>query len=85
MTDRFANYAAGFDAPAADAFAITPGSSALSLVTRAIYVGADGDVVVTMLAGTTVTFADVPAGSVLPIRVSHVLASSTASALIGLI
>jgi len=85
MTDRFANHTAGFDAPASDAFVITPGSSPLPLVTRAIYVGTDGDIVVTMLAGTSVTFAHVAAGSMLPLRASHVLSGTTASGLIGLV
>lgn len=70
--------AAGFEQPARDAKAVTPGSSALaSGVCKALYVGTAGDVNVITEAGTTVLFAGVTAGSVLPIRCSHVLSTST--------
>lgn len=73
------------EAPAWDAFSITPGASALTHEVRAVYVGVGGDVEVTTAAGNDVTFADVPQGAVLPVRATHVLATSTtASSLVGL-
>lgn len=83
MSDPFGQYQPGLDAPAATAFAITPGSSDLAKTTRAIYVGGAGDVTVTMLDGSSVTFVGVPAGTFMPIRATKVTAA-TASDLIGL-
>lgn len=79
--DRTQNYS-----PAIGAFAITAGSSALTRVTRGIYVGTAGDVQVTMLDdGSNVVFSSVPAGTILPIRATHVLSgSTTASDIVGL-
>ncbi len=75
------------DAPATDAFAITPDdASELTYITRAIFVGLDGDIKVKMKDGTAVTFQNCVAGSVLPIRASQVYATgTTATGLIGLI
>ena len=75
------------DAPATDAFAITPDDVAeLTYITRAIYVGWNGDIVAKMKDGTTVTFQNCVAGSILPIRARQVYATdTTASGLIGLI
>lgn len=67
------------DAPGWDAFSVTPGASALSEPARALYVGASGDVEVTTAAGNDVTFANVPAGTVLPIRCTHVLTAASGS------
>lgn len=54
------------------AVAVNPGPTALADgPTDALYVGAAGDVTVTMLGGQSTTFA-VTAGIVLPIRVTHV-------------
>lgn len=85
MVDLFENYSGGLDAPAGAGFAITPNDSAdLDQVTRALYVGEAGNVSVTMARGGVVTFFNVPAGTVLPIRVSRVRVATTASALVGL-
>ena len=85
MTDKFQSYGTGLDSPARGAFAIVPGSAELADATRAIYVGGGGDVVATTVGGGTVTFVGVPAGSILPIRASHVLSASTATNMVGLI
>ena len=45
--------------------------------TRAIYVGGTGDVAVTMHGGDSLIFVGVPAGSILPIKVSQVLSTNT--------
>jgi len=85
MTDSFADRAQGLEAPAARAFAIVPNSDTdLTQATRALYVGAGGDLAVITLAGDSVVFADVPSGSLLPLRVVRVLASSTAGQIVGL-
>jgi hypothetical protein len=72
--------------PAESAFAITPNDSAdLPFKTRGIYVGGTGNLRVDMLNTGTVTFVDVAAGSVLPLCIEKVYATSTtATFLIGL-
>ena len=62
-----------------------PADADLPEVTRGIYVGTAGDLVVRPSdGGGDVTFAGVPAGSILPVRVSQVRAATTASDLVGL-
>ena len=64
--------------PAIGAVAVTPSDSALlANISRAIWVGGAGDVAVLMSDDTTVTFAGVQAGSLLPIRVKRVNATDT--------
>ena len=73
-----ARYGSGLSDPAYFARAVTPGTTALADgVTRGLYVGGAGNVNVTMGDGNDVLFTGVAAGTVLPIRVSHVLATST--------
>lgn len=70
--------------PAANAFAITAGSGALAHPTRGLFVGGAGNVTVTMEgSGASVQFVGVTAGSVLPLRVTHVTAA-TATSIVGL-
>lgn len=70
--------------PASNAVAVTLDAS-IPNTTRGLYVGAAGNVAVTMAAGQSVTFVGVQAGTVLPIRVSRVLSSgTTASNLLAL-
>lgn len=49
-----------------------------------IYVGGTGTLVVTTIDGEDVTFAAVPAGTVLPVQVIKVKAASTATSLVAL-
>lgn len=66
------------ESPGTSAAAVTPGVAELDPTPRALYVGVTGDVEVTMYeTGTDIVFTAVPAGSVLPIRVSHVTATNT--------
>jgi hypothetical protein len=64
--------------PAWDAEAITP-SDTINLVTpaRMVYVGGAGAVAAVMRSGAVVTFAAVPVGTVLPIQVARINATST--------
>lgn len=70
---------------AANAASITPNDGAdLATPTRGLYVGASGDVRVTMVGGQTLTFVGLAAGVVHPLRVKRVFATSTtASSIIG--
>lgn len=75
------------EGPARDFYSITPQDDTdLSSIPRAIYVGGAGDLTVTSLDGTTVTFVAVPAGTVLPIMPSRVEnTNTTATNLVGLL
>ncbi len=65
------------------AFTITPGT-ALPFPTRAIWVGAAGNLAVTDMFGNTLTLENVPAG-ILPLRIASVASSgTTASEIVGL-
>ena len=83
MADKFTNLAAGLDSPAANAFAVTPGSP-LPQAARALYVGTGGSVAVTTVGGDSVTFANVQDGAILPVRCSAVGAATTATDVVGL-
>lgn len=74
-------------APASSAFAITPhDSNDLTNVVRGIYVGGAGDITVNMAGtGSSIAFVGVPAGTLLPIRVTRVLDTGTdATSLVGI-
>jgi hypothetical protein len=53
---------------------------------RALYIGGGGDVAVRCInsSGTTVTFTAVPGGSILPIRVTRVMAATTATNIVAI-
>ena len=84
--DRYSSHAQALDAPASHGFAITPDDVAeLSEVTRALYVGTSGAVAVGFASGAELVLANVPAGSVLPLRLVRVRATgTTAGNLVGL-
>lgn len=69
----------GTDAgPATYAEAVTPSdTNELTRVSRALYVGNTGDVAVVMSSGGTITFAAVPSGTLLPVRVRQVKTTGT--------
>ncbi|CDZ26305.1 hypothetical protein [Neorhizobium galegae] len=87
MPDRFANTQASLSGPAASGFSITPSdSSDLPETTRALYVGTGGHLSVRMLSGETLALSNVPAGGLLPLRVTRVFATgTTAAAITGLV
>lgn len=82
----------GVQAPAAHALDVTPADADLSIVaaghfTRAVYVGGVGDLAVRMAdngdqGDQDVIFKAVPAGSILPIRVSQIQSTGTSATLI---
>lgn len=74
----------GLGEPAVYATAITPhDDNDLAFVSRALYIGGEGDVEVHMQGNrTAVVFSAVPAGTILPIRVRRVLAGNTTATLI---
>lgn len=86
MTDTFRKYGRSLTAPPEQAAAVVPADGTdLACVTRAVYVGGGGDLRVRMLGGAEVTLAAVPAGALLPLRVTRVLATGTsATALVAL-
>lgn len=85
MLDRFRHHAQSSDSPASVGFAITPNDAAeLSEVTRALYIGGDGTLVVEMASGDEVTFANVAQGTLLPLRVRRVKVATTATQIVGL-
>lgn len=87
MAIPFENLADGPMAPALVCFAINPDDSGdLPTVTKALFVGEAGDVVLRSAGSTEdVLFRNLPSGYVLDVRVRAVRASgTTASALVGL-
>lgn len=67
----------GIGEPASYAEVVTPDDDDVISTSRALYIGATGDLTVTMNGGGNVTFVGVPAGMILPIRVTKVLATGT--------
>lgn len=67
-----------------DGAAVTPSNSVDLPQFSVIYVGGIGNVKVTTAQGSVVTFNNVPAGAVLPVRVRRVWADSTASAMVAI-
>ena len=68
----------GRDSPADSADEVTPSNSTdLTYITRGVYVGTGGDLTVTMKGGQDVVFANIPDGTILPIRVSRIKATGT--------
>lgn len=76
---------ASMDGPIIGGVAVTPNDSTalqyngVATVTRAIYVGADGNLSLTMADGANVTFTGVKGGGTYPFRASKVLATGTTS------
>ena len=87
MPDRFQNSSPSLAGPASHGFSVSPSDSALlTETTRGIYVGTGGTIVAVMASGATVTFASVVAGSVLPVRLTKVMATgTTASNIVALV
>ncbi len=85
MSDNRRYSAKSVTDPAFDAFSITPGATELTHPLRGIWVGGAGDIEITTPAGNDVVLKGAQAGSILPVRATHVLATSTtATDLVGL-
>jgi hypothetical protein len=84
--DLFSRFRQDNFSPITHAVAVTPDDEdELEYVTRALYVGDGGDLVVVLQDSGTVTFVGVPTGTTLPIRVKKVLATGTlADAIVAL-
>lgn len=84
--DLFSSTASTLDSPARAGAVLTPDDAVdLAVVTRAVYVGGGGTLAVELADGDTVTFAGVPTGAVLPVRLKRLLATGTsASGIVGL-
>lgn len=84
--DTFSKHSRSLTSPPEEAAAVVPDDMTdLARVTRAVYVGNGGDLRVRMLRGGVVTFAGVPDGSLIPMRVSQIYATgTTASDIVGL-
>lgn len=77
--------AGAFGDPADRVVAITPSDATDLTGVRGLYVGGEGDVSVRMVNAptTTVVIAGVAAGTILPIRVTRVMAATTATNITG--
>ncbi|MCW7545421.1 MULTISPECIES: hypothetical protein [Aurantimonas] len=85
IIDNYRSHSMGSSASSGTLFAITAADADLAYVTRGLYVGGAGDLVVRPAdGGDDVTFVGVAAGTTLPVRVTQVRAASTATDIVGL-
>lgn len=84
--DPFKDYSDSLTSPIRSAQSVTPNDTGdLTVLPRALYVGAGGDLHLTMAGGQEVTYAAVPAGTLLPVRAARVWATGTeASAILAM-
>lgn len=81
MSDLYKTHSRGLSSPAENALAVTPDdTAAIAQASRALYVGQGGDLAVEMLGGESVVLGNVPAGALLPLRVTRVRATGTTAA-----
>ena len=87
MGDVYDIFRTHLESPAKDAFAISGNDSTdLANSTRSIYVGGSGNIKLTTIDGSTVTFNGAIAGSILPIRAKRIFSTGTTPTnLIGLL
>lgn len=71
---------AAASAPAFNGAAVTPSDVTEIPVSRALYIGSGGTMVVVMAEGAQLTFVGVPTGVILPLQVKKVLATGTTAA-----
>ena len=85
MNDSFRKHTRSLTSPPEHGATVVPGDADLGHVTRALYVGGGGDVRVRLQDGTELTLANMPTGTLIPIRVTRVLATGTsATQIVGL-
>lgn len=74
-----------YSGPYANSFEVTPSDvTPLAVAAQALYIGAAGNVEVTTIDGDDILFSAVPAGTTLPVAVSHVKEATTAAVVIAL-
>jgi len=85
MSDDFSSFTPGLMAPASRAFDVTVSdTTGFDKTTRGIYVGTSGDLKVITAGGDTVTFYNLTAGIIHPVRCKQVLETGTdATQIIG--
>ena len=84
MNDSFRKHTRSLTSPPEHGVAVVPGDADLGHVTRALYVGGGGDLAVRLQDGTEFVLANVPTGTLLPIRVARVLPGTSATQIVGL-
>jgi hypothetical protein len=86
MMDSFKKHSRSLTSPPENAIEVVGEDSAdLAYATRALYIGGGGDLRVRMLGGGTVTLANVPSGTLIPLRVTRIFATgTTATEILGL-
>jgi len=84
--DNHLRFSDGLTTPVRSAAAVTPSDTVdLPYTTKALYIGASGDVTVNMLDTGTITYTGLKAGTTYPLRVTRVLATgTTATAIVAL-
>jgi len=76
--DTFASFTSSLDAPARSGAALIPSDvTPLPVLTRAVYIGVAGNLSVELADGDVVAFQNLPAGTILPIRVAKARATGT--------
>jgi len=77
MADLFDDRSSGLESPGTSAADVVPNDATdLPVCSRALYVGAAGDIRLTTVNNSTVTLRNLPAG-ILPMRVRRVFATGT--------
>ena len=86
MADEFQSVSDTPESQARNAHAVSPhATNPLPATSKALYVGGQGDVTVRLIDDIAdVTFVNVPAGMILPIRASHVRAITSATNILNL-
>jgi hypothetical protein len=85
MADAFSNRSDSVYAPARSAFVVTPSNTDLVTIPKALYVGTAGHVSLILIDNDVlVTFKNVAAGQILPVRPKRVLPATTAGDIVAL-
>lgn len=78
MTDLYAGSGDDLLSPASNAAAVTPSDSTpLAIASKRLWIGGAGNVKLTTVGATTVTYTGVPAGTYLQVRAAQVFATGT--------
>ena len=78
MADRYAGVGDDLLSPASDGAAVTPNDNTdLTTAAKRLWVGGAGNVALTTIRGTSLSYLGVPAGTYLFVRTARVLATGT--------